>query len=200
MLLPASYQPLIQFRWICSALLFYSAFLWQLIDVGCSWVIFCDSSSSLWFSAKLVGLVLFLLTFTIFRFFAFRRYSFFFNNFTTHKLTLEQIDDLHCLFQLGRLQQVQTGWTFAFRTRLLGTAAHIYRHNRENKNSLQASVSHFTRKNWAPLSLTHLWHTATLLCPLRLIPSDFFNQFNQIYFSPFLHSHSARFSWCPNFT
>lgn len=29
------------------------------------------------FSAKLVGLVLFLLTFTIFRFFAFRRYSFF---------------------------------------------------------------------------------------------------------------------------
>lgn len=39
---------------------------------------------------------------------------------------------------------------------------HTYGHNRE-KNSLQASVSHFTRKTEPPLSLTHLWHTATLL-------------------------------------
>lgn len=101
-------------------------------------------------------------------------------------------------FSVGQAPTSSNRLNFCFSFTLIGNCC-LHSHNRENKNSLQASASHFTRKYWAPLSLTHLWHTATL-CPLRLIPSDFFNQFNQIYFSPPSHSHSALFSWCPNFT
>lgn len=132
------HQPLIQFRWICSA--FYSALLWQLIDVGCSRVIFF--ASSFFPLLNLLGCVLFLLTFTIFLLifiYAFWRYSFFQQFHNTRTNSLEQIDDLHCLFRLGRLQQVQTGWTFAFHARLLGTAAHIQL--REEKTQLAAGFS-----------------------------------------------------------
>lgn len=67
----------------------------------------------LFISAKLVGLrIIFarIHNFSTFLFMLFGVTLFFFNNFTTHALTnfLEQIDDLHCLFRLGRLQQVQT--------------------------------------------------------------------------------------------
>lgn len=122
------HQPLIQFRWICSA--FYSAPLcstltadWCRVQPGYLLCFF------FFLSAKLVGLrIIFahIHNFSTFFIYAFWRYSFS-NNFTTHARTnsLEQIDDLHCLFRLGRLQQVQTGWTFAFHARLLGTAAHI---------------------------------------------------------------------------
>lgn len=70
-------------------------------------------------------------------------------------------------------------------------------------NSLQASVSHFTRKTEPPRSLTHTFGTHTLqIHPALNSERYFFNQFNQIYFSPSspLDSrHSLLFSWCPNF-
>lgn len=114
----------IQMNLLC---FFCSTLAWQLIDVGCSWVIFPFTSL---FSLNLrwVGTIFCTITNShnsfFFLFFCFRLRLFFFFFFLLPPISQtlrEQIDDLHCLFwgseQANRLQQVQTGWTFAFRTR-----------------------------------------------------------------------------------
>lgn len=127
------------------------------------------------------------------------------NNFTTHAQTLWNRLMIYIAFfgwpGSNKFKQAELLLFMHAYWELL----HTYNCAMKKYNSLQASVSHFTRKTEPPsLTHTHLWHTHCKFTR-RLIPSDIFS-INLIKFifplltaTKFPPLSSLLFSRCPNF-
>lgn len=170
----------IQMNLLC---FFCSSLAWQLIDVGCSWVIFPFTSL---FSLNLrwVGTIFCTITNShnsFFFFFCFRLRLFFFFFFCCLQFHKHSGNRLMIYIAFFGGASKQTGSNKFKQAELLlsvhdhnGAASHIQPHQKNCRSMLQASMSHFTRNaEPEPHSHSYTFGTATRIA-LGLIPSDFF--------------------------